>query len=100
MSTIEISILTEYVEKQRNSSTSRKRLKRLKDAGLLQKNGELNPEFYTESVIKAYKNSNFNMTKNNRNFKLIQERMRENVKIKHKISMPVLLNSNYIKNED
>lgn len=101
MSTNNISILTEYIEKKKSASTSRERVERLKKAGLLQNSGELNPEFYNKVILQIYKDSNFNITENNRNSKLLREYRRKTIGKNYKLLLQTTLSRHdLIKNED
>lgn len=101
MSTTNISILTEYIEKKKSTSTSRERVERLKKAGLLQENGELNPEFYTKVILQMYKDSNFNIIEKKRNYRLVSQYSKKTLGKDYKLLLQNTLSKNdLIKNED
>lgn len=101
MSTTNISILTEYIEKKKNISTSKERVERLKKAGLLQESGELNPEFYTKAILQVYKDSNFNITENNRNVRLLRNSRKRTLGKNYNFLLQTSLSKHdLIKNED
>ena len=100
MSTTNISILTEYIEKKKSTSTSRERVERLKQAGLLQENGKLNPEFYTKVILQTYEDSNFNIIENKRNNRLFSQYSKKTLGKNYKLLLQNTLSKpDLIKNE-
>lgn len=57
MSNIDIVALTRKVEQQTRHSTSRQSLERLKQAGILEANGDLSPKYYSKQAIRQQKQS-------------------------------------------
>lgn len=52
MSTVDIVSLTQSVKQLRRESTSEQRLSRLKEAGLLEENGDPSPNYYPKKSIR------------------------------------------------
>ncbi len=101
MSANNISVLIEYIEKKKSASTSKERVERLKKAGLLQNSGELNPEFYTKVILQTYKDSNFNIIENKRNYRLFSQYSKRTLGKDYKLLLQNTLSKNdLIKNED